>query len=77
MASRMPGPRWASSVRSTLTGWTVSPLTSSAPSANQSRASQSEYALFHSSALSLCTRVMVTPYLRSNASARSSTASAQ
>ena len=42
----MSGPRLASSVSSTLGGWTVSPLTSSTPSPNRSRAHHSEYALF-------------------------------
>ena len=43
----------ASSVFSTLTGCTVSPLTSRTPRPKYSRASHSEYALFHSSARSL------------------------
>ena len=41
-ASRMPGPRDASSVASTLGGWTVSPLTSRTPAPNRWRAHQSE-----------------------------------
>ncbi len=75
-ASSTPGPRSASRVFSMLTGCTVSPLTSRTPRENQSRASQREYALFHSSALSLGTRVIVTPYRRSSSAWRSRTASA-
>ena len=52
-ARMTPPERAARSVPSTLGGWTVSPFRRSAPSAKASRASQSEWALFHSSALSL------------------------
>ena len=70
----MSGPRVASSVSSTLGGWTVSPLTSSTPWPNRWRAHQSEYALFQISALSLKTSSSVTPWRSSSAALRSSTA---
>ena len=41
-ASRMSGPRLSRRVRSTLTGWTVSPLTMRMPSVKYSRASHME-----------------------------------
>ena len=64
MMTRRPDPPEtlaASSVFSTLTGCTVSPLTRSAPPPRYSRASQSEYALFHSRARPLWTSSSVTP----------------
>src|SRR6186997_1364200 len=72
-ASTSPSPSSASKVVSTLGGCTVSPLTSNAPSAKASRASQSECALFHSSARSLKTGRRLRPWRSSSSGTSSST----